>query len=890
MEVPGGGRPPAAPAFALAPSSGPPPPRVSWEGSGARRLRSDGRLEVARRLPARELEAGEAGRYACRTRNFVGEPSAEFDLTVTTVTVAAVTVTTVGDCDVATVTAATVTVTTVGRFSSDPPLPHPPKVLTKNSDSRFPRGDGETRKRPETSPGGVGSSSGGGGGDSDHSGPGSPLGRPTSSECRALTRPLDAVAVGVRDRRIASDVADGDRSAEGIEPATSDPDLRWGQQQQLQRRQSDSGLPSAPDDAQSLVHRKRHGSSGGGVYDSGVYHSGVYNSGVYNSGVYHSGVYHSGVYNSGVDSHSSNGDDGGGSCRPSALMTTTTTAATQQQQQHRYQSHSETPGVFTVTEGKHARLSCRVTGKPKPDIVWMKSGVPLRRSRRYMMYEDEDGGGGQGGGGGGGGSGGGGGGLFVLRVLFCRQEDNGFYTCSASNAIGQTFSAVQLVVNEPQLLFKSRLRDVEVPERGVATLECEVPSAGLSARWFLEDTPLAPDHKYGIEADGTKRRLVIRDVTADDDAVYVCETRGGSRTVAELSVRGRIVQKLPRLVEVRQGEALTLAVEVDDALLEGEWLRDGVAVAAAAAAALTTAASGRTRTLEIARVALGDDCDVTFKAGESRTTCKVRVKVPAPRWPPSDFRVRTVSYSTVSLEWRAPPTDGGVDAARYAVEMRARGDRAPAWVDVSGPGARTELTVGGLQTGAEFEFRVAAVGAQGGRGPFAELRGPVLVKGDVEVLSPLSDVHASRDDDAAFTIQLSRPMPGQWLRDGVQISSAGAAAGTAGTAAGTAAAAIDDGRHIVGHLGATHTLVVRRVGWRDDGAAIVFLAGALRADAALYVTEGAGLFSRLLSVSFAFAIVAYLLSYLLAYLLGGGGGSGGPGGGLLEGTPMDRLT
>ncbi|XP_075908647.1 obscurin-like protein 1 [Petromyzon marinus] len=855
MEVPGGGRPPAAPAFALAPSSGPPPPpppppRVPWEGSGARRLRSDGRLEVARsagadRLPARELEAGDAGRYACRTRNFVGEPSAEFDVVVD---------------------------------------------------------DGETRKRPETSPGGVGSSSGGGGGDSDHSGPGSPLGRPTSSECRALTRPLDAVAVGVRDRRIASDVADGDRSAEGIEPATSDPDRRWGQQQQqqLQRRQSDSGLPSAPDDAQSLVHRKRHGSSGGGVYDSGVYHSGVYNSGVYhsgvynsgvyhsgvyNSGVYHSGVYHSGVYNSGVDSHSSNGDDGGGSCRPSALMTTTTAATQQQQQQHRYQSHSETPGVFTVTEGKHARLSCRVTGKPKPDIVWMKSGVPLRRSRRYMMYEDEDGGGGQGGGGGGGGggSGGGGGGLFVLRVLFCRQEDNGFYTCSASNAIGQTFSAVQLVVNEPQLLFKSRLRDVEVPERGVATLECEVPSAGLSARWFLEDTPLAPDHKYGIEADGTKRRLVIRDVTADDDAVYVCETRGGSRTVAELSVRGRIVQKLPRLVEVRQGEALTLAVEVDDALLEGEWLRDGVAVAAAAAA-LTTAARGRTRTLEIARVALGDDCDVTFKAGESRTTCKVRVKVPAPRWPPSDFRVRTVSYSTVSLEWRAPPTDGGVDAARYAVEMRARGDRAPAWVDVSGPGARTELTVGGLQTGAEFEFRVAAVGAQGGRGPFAELRGPVLVKGDVEVLSPLSDVHASRDDDAAFTIQLSRPMPGQWLRDGVQISSAGAAAGTAGTA-------IDDGRHIVGHLGATHTLVVRRVGWRDDGAAIVFLAGALRADAALYVTEGAGLFSRLLSVSFAFAIVAYLLSYLLAYLLGGGGGSGGgSGGGLLEGTPMDRLT
>ncbi|CAN0361913.1 unnamed protein product [Lampetra fluviatilis] len=631
--------------------------------------------------------------------------------------------------------------------------------------------------------------------------------------------------------------ADGDRSAEGIEPATSDPDRRWGQQEQ--RRQSDSGPRSAPDDAQSLVHRKRHGTAGGGVYDN----------------------------DSGVNSHS--GDDDG-SCRPSALMTTTAAAAAgTHHQQHRDQSHSETPGVFTVTEGKHARLSCRVTGKPKPEIVWMKSGVGLRRGRRYVMYEDDAGGGG----------------LFVLRVLFCRQEDNGFYTCSAFNAIGQTFSAVQLVVNEPQLLFKSRLRDVEVRERGVATLECEVPSASLSARWFLEDTPLAPGHKYGIEADGTKRRLVIRDVTADDDAVYVCETRGGSRTVAELSVKGQIVQKLPRLVEVRQGEGLTLSVEVEDSFLEGEWLRDGVVVVATSTTTTTTA-RGRTRTLEIARVALGDDCDVTFKAGESWTTCKVRVKVPTPRWPPSNFHVRRVSYSSVSLEWRAPPIDDdheAVDAARYAVEMRARGDRAPSWVDVSGLGARTELTVGGLQTGAEFEFRVAAVGAQGGRGPFAALRGPVLVKGDVEVLSPLSDVHASRDDDATFTIQLSRPTPGQWLRDGVQISSAGAVAADAAAAA----TAVDDGRHIVGHFGATHTLLVRRVGWRDDGAAIAFLAGALRADAALYVTEGGGLFSRLLSVSFAFAIVAYLLAYLLG---GGGGGGAGAGGGLLEGTPMDRLT
>lgn len=88
-------------------------------------------------------------------------------------------------------------------------------------------------------------------------------------------------------------------------------------------------------------------------------------------------------------------------------------------------------GVFTrtctVTEGKHAKLSCFVTGHPKPQIIWRKDGVNITEGRRHIIYEDQAE-------------------NFILKVLYCKQSDNGLYTCNASNLAGQTYSAVLVIV------------------------------------------------------------------------------------------------------------------------------------------------------------------------------------------------------------------------------------------------------------------------------------------------------------------------------------------------------------------------------------------------------------------------------------------------------------
>ena len=82
---------------------------------------------------------------------------------------------------------------------------------------------------------------------------------------------------------------------------------------------------------------------------------------------------------------------------------------------------------FAVAEGKHAKFRCFVTGKPKPEIIWKKNGVTLEPGRRHLIFEDREG-------------------YYTLKVLYCKEPDTGLYVCAASNALGNTLSAVHLSV------------------------------------------------------------------------------------------------------------------------------------------------------------------------------------------------------------------------------------------------------------------------------------------------------------------------------------------------------------------------------------------------------------------------------------------------------------
>ena len=88
--------------------------------------------------------------------------------------------------------------------------------------------------------------------------------------------------------------------------------------------------------------------------------------------------------------------------------------------------------------------------------------------------------------------------------------------------------------------FRRKLQDVEVQEKLSATLMCEVPLNATHTNWFMEETRLQQNNKYRMEEDGTLRRLTIHNVNTNDDGVYICEMKEGSRTVAELTVLGMV--------------------------------------------------------------------------------------------------------------------------------------------------------------------------------------------------------------------------------------------------------------------------------------------------------------------------------------------------------------
>uniref|UniRef100_A0A8C3YS51 Obscurin n=1 Tax=Catagonus wagneri TaxID=51154 RepID=A0A8C3YS51_9CETA len=456
----------------------------------------------------------------------------------------------------------------------------------------------------------------------------------------------------------------------------------------------------------------------------------------------------------------------------------------------------------TVTEGKHARLSCFVTGEPKPEIVWKKDGQLVAEGRRHLVYEDAQE-------------------NFVLKILFCKQSDCGLYTCTASNLVGQTYSSVLVVVREPSVPFKKRLQDLEVPEKASATFQCEVPLPATESAWYKEETRLWASDKYRIEEAGTERRLTVLNVSSDDDAVYICETAEGSRTVAELAVQGNFLRKLPRKTAVRVGDTAMFCVEL--ARPEGpvHWLRNQKEVVAGDRVAIT--AEGTCHTLVISQCSLEDVGEVAFVAGDSRTSTQFCVS--APRRPPLHapeapvLKART--ENSVTLGWSPPPHgDRPIAISGYLVEKRRLGAytwsrcHEDEWVAVP------ELTVAGVAEEGDFQFRVSAVNSFG-QSPYLEFPGTVHLVPQLAVKTPLKAVEAVEGGEVTFSVDLTVASDGEWFLDGRALKASST--------------------YMIRCDGTRHTLTIRSVPVSLHGVELKFVANGIESSIRMEVRAALGL-------------------------------------------------
>ncbi|XP_042302958.1 obscurin-like protein 1 isoform X3 [Sceloporus undulatus] len=457
-----------------------------------------------------------------------------------------------------------------------------------------------------------------------------------------------------------------------------------------------------------------------------------------------------------------------------------------------------TTKAFTVNEGKHAKFRCYVTGKPKPEIVWQKDGKVLSPGRRHLLYEDREG-------------------YFILKVLYCTARDCGLYVCSACNTAGQTLSSVRLHVKEPRVQFQAPLVDVEVMEGQDAILECQVPLETIPTVWYLEDKRLHPSPKYLIEEQGLLRRLTVRDARADDDGIYLCEMEGKGRSIGELSVQGLIVKRLPRKLDVMEGENAAFYVETREPVEAPSWGRNGQELVEASHTLIRS--FGKTHLLVLVHVSRHDAGVITFTAGESQTSAQLRVKC-AKRIPPSApvaARMCTSHSNSALLTWCPPPDMHRSPPSSYILERQAVGE--DEWVSclTTDVASMVEVLGDGVPQEGDYHFRVCSSN-QYGCSEHVEFPGSVHLVPRAHVQRGLQDITVHTGEDATFSVQLSVTTSGCWFFNGKKLEKEE-----------------EDQQYQITYCGTDHALKIRDVQLSANGFEVRFEASGVKECAILHV-------------------------------------------------------
>ncbi|XP_033618092.1 neurofascin isoform X20 [Fukomys damarensis] len=144
------------------------------------------------------------------------------------------------------------------------------------------------------------------------------------------------------------------------------------------------------------------------------------------------------------------------------------------------------------------RLDCPFFGSPIPTLRWFKNGQGSNLDGgNYHVYENGS-----------------------LEIKMIRKEDQGIYTCVATNILGKAENQVRLEVKDPTRIF--RMPEDQVVQRGTTVqLECRVkhdPSLRLTVSWLKDDEPLYVGNRMKKEDDS----LTIFGVAERDQGSYTC--------------------------------------------------------------------------------------------------------------------------------------------------------------------------------------------------------------------------------------------------------------------------------------------------------------------------------------------------------------------------------
>ncbi|XP_028138772.2 obscurin isoform X2 [Diabrotica virgifera virgifera] len=162
---------------------------------------------------------------------------------------------------------------------------------------------------------------------------------------------------------------------------------------------------------------------------------------------------------------------------------------------------------------RDAKLPCRVTGVPQPEVMWTKDGQPIKESDKYHIKRDGD--------------------LCCLYILDCQPTDAGIYRATAVNQEGHDdCTATVEVVKEIKAakrieapVFLKRIGDTELYKAMTAKFTaCASGIPEPTVEWFHNDKKIFPSTRIKMDKDTAGLlRLTISGVDVDDLGKYSCK-------------------------------------------------------------------------------------------------------------------------------------------------------------------------------------------------------------------------------------------------------------------------------------------------------------------------------------------------------------------------------
>uniref|UniRef100_A0A8C5LTT4 Neurofascin n=1 Tax=Leptobrachium leishanense TaxID=445787 RepID=A0A8C5LTT4_9ANUR len=154
--------------------------------------------------------------------------------------------------------------------------------------------------------------------------------------------------------------------------------------------------------------------------------------------------------------------------------------------------------LIRVIEYNRTQLDCPFFGSPIPTLRWFKNGQGSNLDGgNYRVHENG-----------------------TLEINTVRKEDQGKYTCVATNILGKADNTVRLEVKEPTRIVKGP--EDQIAKRGsTVRLDCRVRSDSslrLTVTWMKDETQLYIGSRMKKEEDA----LTIFGVAEKDQGAYTC--------------------------------------------------------------------------------------------------------------------------------------------------------------------------------------------------------------------------------------------------------------------------------------------------------------------------------------------------------------------------------